>query len=261
MCMVRRARTKGASGIYHVMYRGVNRQEIFYDDEDRRKFLEILKKYKEKVALQVFGWCLMDNHVHLLLQVGEEELGATMKRIGVSYALYFNWKYQTAGHLFQNRFHSENVESDEYFRTVIRYIHQNPMKAGMVERGIEWRWSSCAGYYGKPYFPSDLLDRNKVLRLFSDDFSEAAEKFQAFNEQTNEDECLDDLPFKRIRLADEDARGKIKKILGTTEIAQVKNLPKDQRELILKEIKSIEGLSQRQAARIFGISPSLVFKA
>lgn len=260
MRLVRKARTKSTSGIYHVMYRGVNRQEIFHDNEDNRKFLEILKKYKEKLVLNVYAWCLMNNHVHLLLQEGDEELGATMKRIGVSYALYYNWKYQTSGHLFQNRFHSENVESDEYFRTVIRYIHQNPVKAGMVAKVNEWNWSSCAGYYGQLYFPGELLDRDRLLSLFSDEFSIAVEQFREFNEQTNQDECLDDFPFKRRRLPDEEAKVKMKRILGATEIAQVKGLPKFERELILREIKSIDGLSQRQAARILGIPPSLVFK-
>lgn len=260
MSMVRKARTKSTSGIYHVMYRGVNRREIFHDDEDNRKFLEILKKYHEKLDLEVYAWCLMNNHVHMLLSEGEEGLGATMKRIGVSYAMYYNWKYQTAGHLFQNRFHSENVESDEYFLTVVRYIHQNPVKAGMVGMVNEWRWSSCAGYYGLDYFPGDLLERNKVFKMFSDDFTIAMEKFRDFNEKSNDDMCLEDSPFKRRRLTDEEAKLKMKEILGSTEITQVRGLPKMERDKILKEVKRIDGISQRQAARILGIPPSLVFK-
>ncbi|WP_423992908.1 REP-associated tyrosine transposase [Mesobacillus sp.] len=260
MRVVRKARKKSTSGIYHVMYRGVNRQEIFHDDKDNRKFLEILKRYKDKLGLEVYAWCLMNNHVHLLIKEGEEALGTTMKRIGVSYVSYYNEKYQTAGHLFQNRYHSETVENDEYFRTVVRYIHQNPVKAGMVTRVNEWKWSSCAGYYGQPYFPVTLLDQNKALGMFSDDFFIAVEKFKEFNDQTNQDECLEDLPFKRRRLPDEAAKLKMKEILGPTEITQVKSLRKTERDLILRQIKNIDGLSQRQAARILGIPPSLVFK-
>jgi len=260
MSVTRKARTKSTSGIYHVMYRGGNRREIFHDDEDNRKFLEILKKYYQKLDLKVYAWCLMNNHVHLLLSEGKEELGTTMKRIGVSYALYYNWKYQTSGHLFQNRFHSENVESDDYFLTVVRYIHQNPIKAGMVEKVEEWRWSSCLGYYGQEYYPEGLLERNKIFRMFSDDFTIALEKFRNFNERTNQDMCLEDSPFKRRRLPDEEAKSEMKVILGSLEIAQVKSLPKMEREKILREIKSINGISQRQAARILGIPPSLVFK-
>ncbi|MGM0900614.1 MAG: REP-associated tyrosine transposase [Bacillota bacterium] len=260
MRVARKARKKSASGIYHVMYRGVNRQEIFHDHGDNRKFLETLQKYKNKLGLQVYAWCLMDNHVHLLLREGEEELGATMKRIGVSYALYYNWKYQTSGHLFQNRFHSENVENDEYFLTVIRYIHQNPVKAGMVMKVNEWSWSSCAGYYGLSYFPEGLLEPNEAFRMFSEDLTMAKEKFREFNEESNQDQCLDDSPSKRRRLPDEEAKLKVKEILGSTEIAQVKTLPKLERERVLREIKSIDGLSQRQAGRILGIPPSLMYK-
>ena len=258
--MARKARVKSASGIYHVMFRGVNRQDIFHDDEDRRRFLEIFKKYKKKMALKVYAWCLMSNHVHFLLKEGEEGIGSTMKRVGVSYALYYNWKYRTSGHLFQNRFNSESVESDEYFLTVVRYIHQNPVKAGMVAKVDEWKWSSCTGYYGQYCFPGELLDRSKVFRMFSDDFSIARERFREFNERTNRDECLDERPYKRRRLPDEEARLEIKRILGTMEIAQVKSLPKFERDMVLREIKGIDGLSQRQAARILGIPPSLVFK-
>ncbi|MEH7444251.1 transposase [Bacillus sp. JJ1122] len=260
MRVVRKARKKSTSGIYHVMYRGVNLQEIFHDDKDNRKFLEILKKYKDKLGLKVYAWCLMNNHVHLLIKEGEEALGTTMKRIGVSYVSYYNDKYQTAGHLFQNRYHSETVENDDYFRTVVRYIHQNPVKAGMVMRVNEWKWSSCAGYYEQPYFPVGLLDQNKALGMFSDDFSIAVEKFKEFNEQTHQDECMEDRPFSRRRLPDEAAKLKMEEILGSTEIAQVKSLRKTERDMILREIKNIDGLSQRQAARILGIPPSLVFK-
>ncbi|MBS8265685.1 transposase [Mesobacillus boroniphilus] len=258
--MARKARVKSTSGIYHVMFRGVNRQDIFHDDEDRMKFLEILKKYKEYAGLVVYAWCLMSNHIHLLLKEGEEGIGATMKRVGVSYALFFNWKYQTSGHLFQNRFNSESVEQDDYFLTVVRYIHQNPVKAGMVGRVEDWRWSSCSGYYDQPCFPEGLLERSRVLQMFSPDASIAKEKFREYNEQTNQDECLEDYPFKRRRLTDEEAGHEIKEILGTREIAQVKSLPKDERDIVLRKIKSIDGLSQRQAARILGIPPSLVFK-
>lgn len=258
--MPRVARMKSRSGIYHVMLRGVNRQEIFHDDGDNMKFLALLQKYKEKAGLGVYAWCLMNNHVHLLLKEGNEELATTMKRILVSFAQYYNWKYQTSGHLFQDRFRSENVEDSRYFLTVIRYIHQNPVKAHMVERADEWRWSSCLGYYDKSYYPGGLLDRHAVLKFFSNDWKIAEEKFREFNEAQIEEECLDDRMMKR-RLPDDEARVEISKLLGAHEIAQVKSLPKLQRTEVLKKIKTIDGLSQRQAARILGVSVNLIFRA
>lgn len=258
--MPRVARVKSRSGIYHVMLRGVNRQEIFHDDDDNIKFLSLLKKYKEKADLRIYAWCLMNNHVHLLLKEGNEELAITMKRIGVSFAHYYNWKYQTSGHLFQDRFRSENVEDSRYFLTVIRYIHQNPVKAHIVGRVDEWRWSSCLEYYDKNYSQGDLLDRKVVLKMFSNDRKVAEEKFKVFNEVQTPDECLEEQMPKR-RLTDDVARVEISKVLGSHEIAQVKSLPQLQRTEILMKIKKIDGLSQRQAARILGVSVNLVFKA
>lgn len=259
--MSRKAREKSASGIYHIIWRGANRQEIFHDEEDCIKFLDIIEKYKKKSEMSVYAWCLMSNHVHLLLKEGKEDISITMKRIGVSFVLYYNWKYRTTGHLYQDRFKSENVEDTKYFLTVIRYIHHNPVKAGIINRVDEWRWSSCLGYYDKNYHPGNLLDKDFILNMFSPDITIAKERFKAFNEKQNNDKCLDDGENKRKRLTDEEARLKIKKFLGAIEIAQVKSLPKIKRDELLRKLKGIDGLSQRQTARILGISPNFIFKA
>ncbi|MGJ9386075.1 transposase [Salipaludibacillus sp. CF4.18] len=244
------------------MLRGANKQEIFHDDEDCMTFLETVEKYKIKSEMDVFAWCLMNNHVHLLLKEGNEDISTTMKRIGVSFVWYYNLKYKTTGHLFQDRFKSENVETYMYLLRVIRYIHQNPVKAGIAKTVDEWRWSSCSGYYGqKVSFSRFMLDEDVILRMFSDDVAVAKMKFKEFNEKTNDDECLDDRSTERKRFTDEEARMEIKKILGEVEIAQVKSLPKLKRDIVLRETKEVEGISQRQAARIFGVSPNLVFRA
>lgn len=258
--MPRKARSKSKSGIYHIMWRGANRQEIFHDDEDRQKYIEILERYKKKSGMVVYAWCLMSNHVHLLLKEGNEELATTMKRIGVSYVIFYNWKYGTTGHLFQDRFRSENVEDDHYLRIVVRYIHQNPVKARMVQSVSEWKWSSCRGYYDIQPYPRYLLDKDSVLRMFSTNRLIAKEKFKEFNEKQNNDQCLDDDERKR-RLTDDEARVEIKKVLKGKEIAQVKSLPRLERNEILNRVKKIEGISQRQAARILGVSRNLIFKA
>jgi REP element-mobilizing transposase RayT len=258
--MPREARVKSRTGIYHIMWRGANRQEIFHEDEDWMNFLTIFKRYKLKCELKVYAWCLMSNHVHLLMKEGNEDISKTMQRIGVSYAGNYNWKYRTTGHLFQDRFKSENVENKEYLRTVVRYIHQNPVKAGMVQQADEWKWSSCRGYYGENLYPKDILDGDVILGMFSADKAEAMEKFKEYNEKKSNDKCLDDWVGVR-RLTDGEAREEMKRLLGEIEIAQVKSLPKEKRNEILRTVKEIQGLSLRQAARIFGIPLSLVFKA
>lgn len=258
--MTRRARVKSRSGIYHIMWRGANRQEIFHDDEDCKSLLDILHKYRLKTKMRIYGWCLMNNHIHLLIREGNEDLAITMKRIGVSFVSYYNWKYETSGHLFQDRFKSENVENDQYLLTVIRYIHQNPLKAKMVKRVDEWRWSSCRPYYGIEDPFRKLLDPSMILGMFSEDRIVAIERFKEFNERVNQDQCLEDQTRER-RYTDEEARELIKKRLNGMEIAQVKSLPKLQRNEILKKTKGIKGLSQRQIARILGVSRTLISQA
>lgn len=258
--MPRRARVKSRSGIYHIMLRGANRQEIFHDDEDCMEFLDFLYKYKLKTKLKIYGWCLMSNHLHLLVREGDEEISTTMKRLGVSFVLYYNRKYGTSGHLFQDRFKSENVEDIRYLLTVVRYIHQNPLKAGIVKSVDEWRWSSCREFYGTHDERRNLLDPEFILGKFSDDNILARERFKEFNERYNQDQCLDDQINER-KLTDEEARELIKKLLNGIEIAQVKSLPRFQRNEILQKTKGIKGLSQRQTARILGVSRILISKA
>lgn len=255
--MPRGARMKSKNGVYHVMLRGANKQEIFHDDGDNMKFLDIVKKYKEESGMGVYAWCLMNNHVHLLVREVHEDLSTTMKRIGVSYASYYNWKYQTTGHLFQDRFRSESVESQRYFLTVIRYIHQNPVKAGIVHQVVDWRWSSCPAYYGQPCHQGELLNSDRVFKMMSDDKVIAREKFKEFNEQVSEDQCLDE-GWKRRRLTDEEARKEIALLLGDVLIAHVKSMPKAERSKVLRKMKNIDGLTQRQAGRILGVSASLI---
>ena len=132
--MARQARKKSNSGIYHIILRGINRQQIFEDGEDYSKFLRILEECKAISKFEIFAYCLMNNHIHLLLKEVKEPIEQVMKRITTRFVYWYNIKYQRSGHLFQDRFKSEPVESDEYFLTVIRYIHQKPVKAGLCEK-------------------------------------------------------------------------------------------------------------------------------
>ncbi|MGD6831866.1 transposase [Sutcliffiella halmapala] len=259
--MPRKAREKSVSNIYHIIWRGANGQDIFHDDEDRIRFLDTLEKYHIKTKMTIYCWCLMSNHVHLLIKEGIEDISITMKRLGISFALYYNRKYYTVGHLFQDRFRSERVEADSYLLTVTRYIHQNPTKAGMVQSPAEWKWSSCRGYYGQESLNIKMLYVDYLLQLFSDDLLIARDRFKEFNERKNNDQCLEEAEEIKRRLNDHDARAAIKLVLGDIQIPQVKSLSRYKRLPLLRKIKRIEGISQRQAARILGISVNLIFKA
>ncbi len=107
--MPRQARKKSKTGIYHIMVRGINRQNIFEDDEDYSIFIHTIRKNKEKSKFELYGYCIMGNHVHLLSREGKEPLSLTMQRICSSFVFWYNLKYDRVGHLFQERYKSEVV--------------------------------------------------------------------------------------------------------------------------------------------------------
>ena len=128
------------------MLRGINKQLIFEDEEDYDCFLEILRECKELCNFKIYAYCLMGNHVHLLIKAQENNLETIFKRIAGRYVYYYNVKYQRVGHLFQDRFKSEPVEDDAYLLTVLRYIHQNPVKAKLCKKVEEYCYSSIGEY-------------------------------------------------------------------------------------------------------------------
>jgi putative transposase len=149
--MPRVARKKSATNIYHVMIRGINKQNIFVEDADFKKFINILTAYHVRIEYEIYAYCLLDNHVHLLIKEGNEPLSNTMRRIGTSYVYWYNWQYGRKGHLFQDRYKSEPVENDTYFLTVLRYIHQNPVQAGLTQGDgsfVLFFSSPCCGHKG-----------------------------------------------------------------------------------------------------------------
>lgn len=155
--MPRLSRQVSPTGVYHVMLRGINRDRIFADDQDCRKFVKILHQLtnpKDKDGnpmppfCNIHAYCLMSNHVHLLIAEGAEPLGATMKRLGISYVGYYNKRHNRLGPLFHDRFRSEPVGDAGYFVTLLRYIHLNPVEAQMVDSPDQYQWSSWHEYSG-----------------------------------------------------------------------------------------------------------------
>jgi putative transposase len=167
--MPREARRKSKSIIYHIMIRGINQQNIFADDEDNEKFINILNAYRKKIEYEIYAYCLMGNHVHLLIKEGKEALSNTMKRIGTSYVYWYNWQYSRKGHLFQDRYKSEAVEDDAYFLTVLRYIHQNPVKARLTNNIESYKWSSYQEYTTK----TKIVNVDFALAMFDEDTDKA----------------------------------------------------------------------------------------
>ncbi len=252
--MPRVARIKSKSNIYHIMIRGINQQDIFTDDEDDEKFLVILDHYRQKIEFEIYAYCLMVNHVHLLLKEGKELLSNTIKRIGTSYVYYYNWQYDRKGHLFQDRYKSEPVEDDAYFLTVLRYIHQNPLKAGLTNNIDSYLWSSYREYIHK----QKMVKVDFALSLFDQDKNRAIKEFEKFNYGINQDQCLD-LTDQKKTLSDKMVRKLVLDKYGV-ELALLHNeLKKNQLEII-KYLKAQEGISMRQLSRLTGLTLNKIFR-
>ncbi len=245
--MPRSARKKSSSGIYHIVLRGINKQRIFEDDEDNQYFLEKLKTYKDISGYEIYAYCLMSNHVHLLMKEGEEPLSTAFRRIGASYVYWYNWKYSRSGHLFKDRFKSEPVERDEYFLTVMRYIHQNPLKAGIAKEIQEYRWSSYREYNQKPV----ICNTKFALNMFSVDHIKALKMWVEFNQEKNNDQCLeyDD----GARLNDSEAATLIESVANVNDPKDIQTYEKHKRNEVIKLLKR-KGLSIRQIERLTGVS-------
>jgi len=249
--MPRGRRREGYTGVYHVIIRGINRQTIFEDDEDRLRLLETLERYKRISKFRLFCYCLMDNHIHLLVEEREESISKAIQRISASYVYWYNAKYGRVGHLFQGRYRRESIDTYRYFQTVLRYIHQNPLKARIVSNVFDYRWTSIHEFLHRP----KLVDVDHVLRMFSSERNIAIKTFIQFIQEPNNDKCLDD--NVTIKYSDDDVREYLTQ-LGIPNSSAIQQMNKEKRNKLLLELKKIDGISLRQLARITGISKSVI---
>lgn len=245
--MPRAARTKSASGYYHILLRGISRQNIFEDDEDNIRFIETVFRYKKDLCFELHAYCLMGNHVHMLIRDVNNQLNLIMKKIAGSYAYYFNRKYDRVGHLFQDRFKSEAVEDDTYYLTVLRYIYQNPEKAG-ISTTDAYKWSSYKEYANK---------MTKIDTSFALELLDGQENLEEYIKCTNDDCCLE--IKENNSMTDKRAKELLEREFGLTSFLQISNMPVPERNKLLRELKSM-GLSVRQLARLTGLNRGTVQK-
>ena len=247
--MPRAARTKSESGYYHILLRGISRQNIFEDDEDCYRFLKTLKRYKTELGFEIHSYCLMGNHVHLLFKDTKDQLDLIMKKIAGSYAYYFNQKYDRVGHLFQDRFKSEAIDDDNYFLTVIRYIHQNPQKAKIAQVS-KYKWSSYSEFIRNPI----IIDRTFTLELLG-----GVEKFIEFiNNEEDENKCLEISDYNNM--TDKKAKELLLREYDISSFFDIPKLSLKERNSIIRSLKD-NGLSIRQLARLTGLNRGVIQKA
>lgn len=247
--MPRSARKECGYGIYHVMMRGINRQAIFDDDEDCQRFMDILAdlpfQHDDDGRLlpirtcAIYAWCLMSNHFHLLVMEKDWKIAEVIKSLASSYVYYYNKKNERIGHLFQERFKSEPCNDMEYFTTLLRYIHQNPVKAGIVEDAADYEWSSWKQDYLRDPDESGwpISHVRSVLKRIS-----LEELTALVNEPCNAN-CVD--VDNTRRLQDSEVKDFIAAQCGAKSVAEFQRLTTEEQTRIVKATK-VEGASIRQ---------------
>ena len=293
--MPRQARNISDTHVYHAILRGVNKQQIFECSEDYEHFVRILQRQcglpvetrPSKVRnyglpvtpyhtyddvspfvdmgvgevsrhCYIYAWCLMGNHVHLLIKENDEPIGDVMKRISSSYVYYYNHKYDRIGHLFQERFKSQTCDSWDYFLTLLRYIHQNPLKAHLVNNLMDYEWSSWREYNGKHHQPFSSVDT--VLGRIT--IEELAELVNTPLKASAERDLIDaDVqPRSRDGFTDEEAWQILTSFCGATNATEFQILPRPQQKHVLYMAHE-EGLGPRTLSRLTGVTYSVVQKA
>jgi len=179
--MPRKCRLEIAGAAYHVTARGVAKSELFRDNLDRRRFLELLGGVINRFEWTCHAYCLMTTHYHLLVRTPLPNLAAGMQRLNACYAQDFNRRHGEEGHRFFRRYHDVMVESESHALELVRYIAMNPVRAGACDHPRRWPWGSYPALVGEAQCPS-YLTAEWVLAYFGNDRARAAERLAAFVE-------------------------------------------------------------------------------
>ena len=267
--MPRKPRLPSESGIYHVMVRGNEQKEIFRDEEDKSVLISILDKKKANLPITFFAVCLMSNHFHLLGKFDPlSDLSTYMNKVSTSYASYYNKRFNRVGHVFQGRYKSEAIQNDQHFLACVRYIHHNPVKAGMVKKPEEYSWSSYADYISSSGMFKGFVDQQNVLSYFAKQRKTAVKAFQQFSGMSDQDVFID---------CDETGSMKNKSILtisqanqlihdylnqmeiGITDLCRFEHIKK--RNYLIQQLKKKTNFSIRQIAELLNINKNSVINA
>ncbi|MCR5023583.1 MAG: transposase [Lachnospiraceae bacterium] len=251
--MPRKPRLLSSTGIYHIILRSVNKHIIFEEDSDYQKFLFILSDCVKKYDSQIYAYCLMDNHIHLLIHSSRNNLSSLFQSLGSKFVRWYNNKYVRSGHLFQERYYSVAIENDNSFLSVLVYIHYNPVKAKMCRCPSEYRWSSYNAYYGAKdpivnvsFAYSISGSKDSLHRYFSKELiSPDNELFKNDHRETSH------------FITDENALYIFKSLTNLSSTSEVITLKKVKRNDYVRKLRT-KGLTVKQVARLMDISETTV---
>ncbi len=249
--MAREARKMSTTGYYHIIIRGNNKSYVFKDNRDKSFFMDNLLKQQDEKLIELAAWCIMDNHVHIVIKSEEEDLALALKRINVRFAVRYHQYHHTSGHVFQDRFKSEPIETDEHLVNVVRYVHNNPVKVKMVSDASLYKWSSYEWYLKKKLNRSMGL----VIEVIGKN------QFKSFHHQEDYNEYLE-IKEDREKLRDE----RFNNILalhcnkhGIVENSEIIG-NNDLYEPLVKDLVKHSGYSLRKIASLLEVSYSSVQK-
>ena len=242
--MPRNARQKSITRTYHVVIKGADRQLLFEEKRDYEKYLDFINYYKQECQFELLAYCLMSNHVHLLIRHSPEySLETIFRRLNTSYAIWFNMKYDRTGFVQNGRYFSEPVDSERYLLTVAKYIHFNPTKAGLEPApGASYLWSSFYDYQNHFGGPTDTA---LILSIIG-----GREQFQTLHLTDSDDKCLD-IDQMRKRLPDDIAKDIIQEVSNCsspTEFQKLSLIARNRNILLIHK----KGVSIRQINRLTG---------
>ncbi len=267
--MARKQRVHFYGAVYHVIARGNNKEVIFKDKYDKYEYLELIKRYKKKFDFSLFAYVLMENHVHLAVEVKEEPLSSIMQGLQLAYTQYFNKKYSHVGHVFQQRFKALLCDNDPYLLALIKYIHRNPVRAQLATT-VEYPWSSHRNYLNAS---DSLVDINYPLSLLSSCKQEALSKYLELvgvpeDEQTIE-KVFNNVWEKRIQPGEkkkadtslENVVAAVSETMGVSEQELFRQSRKRYlvaaRNLVIFQAVRNEICSRTEVSKFFGISQSV----
>jgi len=260
--MPRKAREVSETGIYHVLMRGIDNRNIFQDENDKQKFVDIIFKKRDTSNFNLYAYCVMDNHVHFVIREDQRNLSSYIKGIIIGYVCYHNKKYGKAGHLFYDRFKSETISDERQILAAIRFVHNNPVKESIAKEVGEYKWSSYNSYIAESFekYGSENVttDYSEILSIFSKDKEEAVRIFVEFSKSDALDIFCDynirdrDLELIRNRIMAKEVIAQSG--IGTDAFASDRETL---RSVILK-LRNEHDISLRQIAEILKLNRGLV---
>ncbi|MGB4438642.1 MAG: transposase [Sedimentibacter sp.] len=242
--MARHARIISNSGIYHIMVRGINKEQIFKKDFYKTKTLEILKDIKKETDFSIISYCVMDNHLHLLIKITEDNLAVVMKKLNVKYAMFYNRLEKRYGYVFQDRFKSEAVEDDKYLLGALRYIHNNPVKARITDNIVNYHWCSMKEYMSGNLSLISEKYLQEILGLFKDKY-----EFLKFHNLYDDNLYLDTKEEQEVNIQ-LIVQNSIEKYAIRNGFSDQSQFSLDRKEELAKELMSLNLITYKEVARL-----------